>query len=139
MKEIKVRTPVKCSKGHFNYLYYSVANGYVKDVRFAYPLCECDNAEAYKPCGDDELWTGLRDKNIVDIYENDILITQDGDEFPIIFKQGTFCYQIGMAFYDFTPLGKRHQYEWTEFGKSNKVEVVGNIYEGEKYADRNES
>jgi len=73
MKEIKLRTPVKCDKGHFNYLYYSVTNGYVKDVRYAYPLCDCKNAEAYKQCCDDELWTGLKDIENTDIYENDII------------------------------------------------------------------
>jgi hypothetical protein len=58
-------------------LYYNVNNGYVKDVRFAYPFCECLDVTVYKPCGDDELCIRLPDIDGDDIYEGDI-ITTDG-------------------------------------------------------------
>ena len=70
---VKLRTPCKCNKGHFNYLHYNVNNGYVKDVRFSYPFCECLDVTAYNPCGEDELWTGLTDIAGDDIYEGDII------------------------------------------------------------------
>lgn len=126
MREIKLRTPVKCDKGHFNYLYYSVTNGYVKDVRFAYPLCECNNAEGYKPCGDDELWTGLTDLGDKNIYEGDYVKVIDSLKWMsdpiagIIYVPANFLWKMrdGKGTYVFDTF------------EGKKVVVVGNIHEG---------
>lgn len=75
-------------------------------------------------------WTGLKDKNDRDIYEGDMIKIFNLIE-TIIFDGGALGYYLNNDRTDhFSILGHHHLLNW--FGdKSEKVEVVGNIYEGE--------
>ena len=128
---IKLRTPCKCNKGHFNYLYYNVNNGYVKDTRFSYPFCECNNVDFYKQCGDDEQWIGLYDKNDKEIYEKDITRDFNSVRNVVIFYLGGFCFDLA-SYHKVIYYGNYDFFKWDDKGKSDNIEIIGNIHEGVK-------
>lgn len=59
-------------------------------------------------------FTGLLDKHGKEIYEGDIVITQDKLKYEVVFDQGSYKVKTGSGNYNFYP-----QYS----------EIIGNIYE----------
>lgn len=73
-------------------------------------------------------FTGLLDKNNKEIYEADICRLFSCDR-PIVFKDGSFGYMTDfneLAW--FVPIGSNSHFNW-EDGRSDKIEVIGNIYQ----------
>ena len=81
-------------------------------------------------------FTGLRDKNSVEIYEGDILSTDLDRPYLIVeFRNGAFmfqCHDNGKDYYDFMATTGEN----SNFTKYH--EVIGNIYENRKLLERDE-
>ncbi len=74
-------------------------------------------------------YTGLKDKNGKEIYEGDICDLLDSRGFEIVYQQSAFGYITGETkLTDFHHLGGNYHFKW-ENGQSQKVEIIGNIYE----------
>lgn len=78
-------------------------------------------------------FTGLLDKNYKEIYEGDIICHFTLNE-PrvVIIRNGAFGYVVSTnsPYEEFISFAQNHYYEWRD-GKSEHIEVIGNIYEGE--------
>ena len=71
----------------------------------------------------------MKDKNNVEIYEGDIILISNWIKDTIIFENGAFgYYPDNDRMSNFVALGLNYHYKWID-DKSEKVEVIGNIYE----------
>jgi len=121
MREIKFRTPYKCTEcGHFNYLFFYLKNNEILEREFLYDSCGCPKETTI--CGDDEQFTGLLDKNGKEIYEGDIIEYKSSNFRGIVKYHTSPETRFYLDGYDF---GKK----WHELHATSDLEIIGNKFE----------
>jgi len=126
MREIKFRTPNHCHNGHLNFLYFGVDNGVITNLRWGFSACRCSKHaydKGYEKCGDDQQFTGLKDKNGKEIYEGDIIIFDPLEPLREVMNKGVVEYHVS-AFEAMIP-----EYGRVKFYQGKYTEIIGNIYE----------
>ncbi|WP_457641412.1 YopX family protein [Persephonella sp.] len=111
MREIKFRAWLKETKEMIE----------VDDIRFLKPLT-INTTSAWRL--EDEIvlmqYTGLKDRNVREIYEGDILQRNNGSKYVVVFENG--CFKL-------KPIGKHSEISTIAYAKHEPIEIIGNIYE----------
>lgn len=137
MREIKFRTPMLCQRGHFRWWYSELRKGEYRSY-WGTLNCKCpthaQDAE-FKPIGDDQQYTVLKDRTGKEIYEGDIVkgyVASSGTEpvevtSAIVFSEGSFIhYKVNDE-----PMILRDSINTSNSIACNAmgVEIIGNIYQ----------
>lgn len=80
-------------------------------------------------------YTGLKDKDGVEIYEGDILLFSEVIKCVVEFRHGMFGYEFCRNFIGF---GGNYHFEFNPSDKDNRHEVIGNIHDNPELLEEKE-
>ncbi|MCK5609258.1 hypothetical protein KAR91_45710 [Candidatus Pacearchaeota archaeon] len=97
--EHKFRTPVKCQNGHKAFWYWKHSDRHFLQIETIQKppdnTCGCSKfaiGEGWERDGDDQMFTGLKGKHGIEIYNGDIILYDDEhrDKSIVVFEYGAF-------------------------------------------------
>ncbi len=127
MKEKKFRLPTKCQNGHFRWEFVSIdfpENGMIQR-EWGLKNCDCDTHgidKGFSSCCVGQQFTGILDKNGIEVYEGDLIKYREFYPFEVFFGKYEWLLRNKIEERDFFSVN------------INEIEIVGNIYE-ESYKD----
>ena len=119
-REIKFRGKgINHEKWVYGYYYVECGNTYIIENRQA---TDETKRNTFHPVHPETVgqFTGLRDMDGTEIYEDDILAMRGGFEFPVVFSRGCFCVK-GCHIGELASL--------FPYAKGDDMKIIGNIYE----------
>ena len=140
MREIKFRQLWECQNGHKRWAYFRfpTIEDQLRNINDELILtwgkrnCTCPThelGEGYHPVGEQQQYTGLKDKNGIEIYEGEII-----KNFNYFDKEKTGVIQWNQELCRFE-IGNKHDLFYR--GTEKDAVVIGNIYENKELLQQN--